>query len=599
MNLRRNSLISLIALALIATPMAASRAEDSSSSDANGGNGRIEFPLQGGAPLGLVNHNSFKNHAGSTLGAATVSQFGIQYHGGQILNNPNGVNVYLIWYGNWGTDTAKTILPSFISGLNKSPYFSINNTYADSTGLAATGKVNLAGQYSYPTTTLGTNLTDANILTLAKSSLGQSGIPAAVDPNALYFVLTAPGINETTGFLTKYCGWHSSETMDYLNTVPTPATPPATNMKYSFVGDPASNAACDAQTTASPNLNVGADAMTSIIAHELEETVTDPDGTSWWNSTTGYENGDQCAWKFGTTTSSTTTASLIGTVSAVVNNGATNSATVTAASNNGATVSATLTKIAANATGTVVTFTTTAASKFLFGDKVTLPTGLPTAFSSLNGTTQSVTAVSTSTRAPFTFAVTLNPANTNLNNQSANTSGTVSTVRAGSTITFTNSGTNAFAVGDKVSVNAASPYSVNAAAITARTATSFTVSQTVPAGAAALSGLNITATAARAATSATYTYTPSGAAFVAGDKVSLTAPNNAYSLSNVAITAVTATSFTVPLALAAGTAAATFNASANVSRSSTSLYNMTLGGLKFLVQQNWANRAPGGVCALS
>jgi hypothetical protein len=51
----------------------------------------------------------------------------------------------------------------------------------------------------------------------------------------------------------------------------------------------------------SPNGNVGADGMASIIAHELEEAITDPKLNAWFDSR-GYENADKCAWTFGTTT---------------------------------------------------------------------------------------------------------------------------------------------------------------------------------------------------------------------------------------------------------------------------------------------------------
>jgi hypothetical protein len=510
MDLRRNSLIALTTLTLITSTVAATYADNRGNDEQNGGHGKIEFPLADGAPQGLVNHSSFRDHSAGTVAAGTVNQYGIQYHNGPILNKANGVNVYVIWYGAWGSDSAKTILPTFISGLNNSPYFAINSTYTDTAGVAITPKVNLVGQYSYPnTSTYGTTLSDANILALAKGSLGLGTIPSTLDANALYFVLTAPGIAESSGFLTAYCGWHSSETMDYLNTVPTPSVVPATDMKYSFVGDPGNNKACigQSQTTYSPNSNVGADAMASVIAHELEETVTDPDGTAWWNSTTGYENGDQCAWKFGTTSSTAGTSStLTGAVTAASNNGSSRTATVTGAK-----------------------------------------------------------AAST-----------------------------------GSSITFTNSGSNSFATGDKVSVAAPAPYAVSNAAITARTTTTFTVAATLPANTAALSGLSVVASAVRAGTTATYTYAPAAGAFAVGDKVSVAAPAP-YALTNVSITAVTTNSFTVSLAVAAGTPTANFaSVTAMVTRTSgSSLYNMTLGGLKFLIQQNWANRSPKGVCALS
>ena len=40
--------------------------------------------------------------------------------------------------------------------------------------------------------------------------------------------------------------------------------------------------------------------MASIIAHELEEAVTDPNLNAWFDRR-GQENADKCAWTFGTT----------------------------------------------------------------------------------------------------------------------------------------------------------------------------------------------------------------------------------------------------------------------------------------------------------
>ncbi|MEO8843125.1 MAG: hypothetical protein ABI591_19500 [Kofleriaceae bacterium] len=55
---------------------------------------------------------------------------------------------------------------------------------------------------------------------------------------------------------------------------------------------------CEDQTT-SPNGNVGADGMASIIAHESEEAISDPDLNAWYDRS-GAENADKCAWTFGT-----------------------------------------------------------------------------------------------------------------------------------------------------------------------------------------------------------------------------------------------------------------------------------------------------------
>ena len=76
--------------------------------------------------------------------------------------------------------------------------------------------------------------------------------------------------------------------------------PPRTVTSWKL-GDASRNlGACAEQTASSPNGNPAADAMASVIAHELEEATTDPDLNAWFD-TRGYENADKCAWTFGTT----------------------------------------------------------------------------------------------------------------------------------------------------------------------------------------------------------------------------------------------------------------------------------------------------------
>jgi hypothetical protein len=60
--------------------------------------------------------------------------------------------------------------------------------------------------------------------------------------------------------------------------------------------------------TQSPNGNPVADAMASTIAHELEESATDPNLDAWYTQITNLdgttelsENADKCAWNFGQT----------------------------------------------------------------------------------------------------------------------------------------------------------------------------------------------------------------------------------------------------------------------------------------------------------
>lgn len=207
---------------------------------------------------------------------------GISYHGGPVMTS--GPNVYYIWYGNWAGNSATTILTDFANAIGGSPYFNINTTYYDGAGIHVTNKVSYSGSTN-DNYSQGSNLSDAAVLNVVASAIN-GGMPK--DSNGVYFVLTSSDVNETTGFCTQYCGWHTHGTVG------------GTDIKYSFVGNPdRCPSACEMQTTG-PNGNAGADGMASIIAHELEEATTDPDLNAWYDSR-GYENADKCAWTFGTT----------------------------------------------------------------------------------------------------------------------------------------------------------------------------------------------------------------------------------------------------------------------------------------------------------
>jgi hypothetical protein len=215
----------------------------------------------------------------------------ISYHGGQVL--VNGVNAYYIWYGNWSGNTAKSfsngspgILPVLTSSIGGSAYFNVNTTYYNGSGVHVLNSVSLAGQTD-DNYSRGAALSDGDIQAIVSAAINRSALPA--DPKGVYFVLTSADVNETSGFCTQYCGWHTHGNVG------------GTDIKYAFIGNPdRCPTSCEAQTASSPNHNPGADGMASIIAHELEEATTDPDLNAWYDKR-GYENADKCAWTFGTT----------------------------------------------------------------------------------------------------------------------------------------------------------------------------------------------------------------------------------------------------------------------------------------------------------
>jgi len=214
--------------------------------------------------------------------AKPVGSSGILYHGGPLLSSPN---VYFIWYGNWSGNDATTILTHLAGSIGGSPYFNINTTYSDGNGTAVINVVNYAGSTSDDGYSQGTALSDAGVEGVVAGAISGGKLPA--DSKGVYFVLTSADVNETSGFCTQYCGWHGHGTIFGADT------------KYAFVGNPdRCPGACEAQATG-PNGNAGADGMASIVAHELEETVTDPNLNAWYDRR-GEENADKCAWTYGT-----------------------------------------------------------------------------------------------------------------------------------------------------------------------------------------------------------------------------------------------------------------------------------------------------------
>ena len=220
--------------------------------------------------------------AGASAARAKSGNNGISYHGGPVITGPT--KVYYIWYGSSSASTVD-VLTSLAQNIGGSAYYNINTGYYNGANVHVSNAVTYVSAVT-TTTYKGTSLSDAAIQGVVADAIINNQLPK--DVNALYFVLTAPGVTASSGFLTKYCGWH------------THATIASADIKYSFVGNPNGSSSCLQQTAGSPNGDVNADGMASVLAHELEETATDPDLNAWYD-TRGYENADKCAWTFGTT----------------------------------------------------------------------------------------------------------------------------------------------------------------------------------------------------------------------------------------------------------------------------------------------------------
>jgi hypothetical protein len=269
MNIRKGSVLTgLVVVGMLTMPAFAQ------SDAASDGGGQVGATGKGG---GIKPASGSASEAPPVVSARPRGN-GISYHGGPVMLGTT--NVHFIFYGNWTGNSATTILPDLASHIGGSPYFNINTTYTNGAGTPVSNSISYAGAVT-DNYSQGTSLSDAAVQAVVAAQ-------NPTDSNGVYFVLTSQDVNETSGFCTQYCGWHTHATIN------------GHDIKYSFVGNPARClSACAAQTTG-PNGNAGADGMASIFAHELEETVTDPDLNAWFDSR-GAENADKCAWTFGTT----------------------------------------------------------------------------------------------------------------------------------------------------------------------------------------------------------------------------------------------------------------------------------------------------------
>jgi hypothetical protein len=230
----------------------------------------------------VIPHRTNPHKAGALpAGSTGVITPDIAYHGGPVMSTPN---IYLIWYGNWkqsnGSDTAagQQIVRDFLFGLSGSNYYKTNTSYG-----TPSGTFHVAGAYT-DSYSQGTRLSDSRVQSVVTHAIS-SGLKK--DTNGIYFVLTSSDVAETSGFCSQYCAWHTYGTISGTN-----------NIKYAFVGNAhRCPTACAAQTIG-PNGNAGVDGMVSVIAHELEETNTDPLLNAWYDRN-GSEDADKCAWTFG------------------------------------------------------------------------------------------------------------------------------------------------------------------------------------------------------------------------------------------------------------------------------------------------------------
>jgi serine protease len=290
-------------------------------------------PPRSGAPVTTANGPlSAATSASAATGADTLSFGGTLDGVGVVTGQPK---VYLVFWGDqWGVpgtaavqgtgsyttfsgdpDNVAPVLQAFFAGLgtdvdgwsgNLTQYCQSSATVTVSAGAAscaagATPVGNplggaLAGVWEDNAGPAPAAAGPADLAAEAERAAGHFGnTTTAANRNALY-VVVSPTKTTPDGFNTTpsggFCAWH-----DDTEDAATNSVTPQTDGLVAFVNLPYlpdAGASCGAGA-----VNAGGtdDGVTIVGGHEYAEWLTDPiPGGGWYNTTTGAESADECAW---------------------------------------------------------------------------------------------------------------------------------------------------------------------------------------------------------------------------------------------------------------------------------------------------------------
>jgi hypothetical protein len=232
----------------------------------------------------------------------------IVYHGGPVLLTTKVAAVYwasdpIYRYGPTpGTSGAGSsdgsLVGKFLNRLGGSPYFNINTTYYNGSGTHISNVVNYTQYWANNTNApSGTqSVSDNQMLSMLQSGFTSGAL--TYDASTVYAIFTSGQVNLGGGFGTSYCAYHSYGSVT-VNGTPRTVLYAAMPYNYAYPSACTSGFAPANGTTDSAS-DPGADYEVNTLAHEIEESTTDPNLNAWFDRR-GFENADKCAWTWGTT----------------------------------------------------------------------------------------------------------------------------------------------------------------------------------------------------------------------------------------------------------------------------------------------------------
>jgi hypothetical protein len=279
------------------------------------------LPAAIGADPGFVpgNHGVagevLSNHQHKDAGQAG-SAGNLTYHGGPVIQSNT---TRLIFWGSFSTDYINTITKYFQDVAADSQTHSNTNVYStdpqytDGSGPAAYDST-FGGAWNDTTTAVpnhcsseyaGTNATisgcvlDTDIQNEVLNAMSQpTNVGWTAGLNNIYFVFTPQNVGSCVDSTSKDCAFTDYCAYHWYFT-PGGGTPVVyANQPYTDTSGVGTLYAHACDSGQQPNNN-WADSTINVASHEHNEAVTDPEGNAWYDSQ-GYEDGDKCAWNFGT-----------------------------------------------------------------------------------------------------------------------------------------------------------------------------------------------------------------------------------------------------------------------------------------------------------
>jgi serine protease len=219
------------------------------------------------------------------------------YHGGTGgIGVETAPKIYLVlWGSQWNNNDPSgeaAILENFYRGVGGSSWLNSVTQYCQgvATGTVACGTSGtpagnqtgiFAGVWADNASSAPSKPRQSQLAAEAVRTAAHFGNTTAASNASVQYVIATATRNNSSGFGTQYCAYHSSTSSTFGNVA-------YTNLPY----------ITDAGASCGANFNgLGPDAGITIVGgHEMGETISDQFPSTGWLDSGGAENGDKCAW---------------------------------------------------------------------------------------------------------------------------------------------------------------------------------------------------------------------------------------------------------------------------------------------------------------